>query len=235
MKVEEFITAARREYILVKVFSAKDASKSLLLQHRTLGKKLVLKVCEGYVPAYDFLKTIRHQNLPDIHDSFLLEDGYIVLEEYIDGLSVQEVLQSGLYTYKGAKKVITDICDALAVLHGAGIVHRDIKPENVMVSSSGIVKLIDFDASRKISSHQQKDTVALGTLGYASPEQFGISQSDSRTDIYALGVMLNVMLTGEHPSKKFAKGKAGKVVLKCTNIVPDLRYKSVIEVKKALW
>lgn len=234
MKVDEFITEIRREYIIIKVLATKDSKKSLLLQHHTLGKKLVLKACADYVPAYDFLKSIRHQNLPEVYDSFLLEDGFIVLEEYIDGLSVAEVLQSGLYTYRGAKKVITDICDALEILHSVGIVHRDIKPENVMVSSSGNVKLIDFDASRQISPKRQKDTVALGTIGYASPEQFGISQSDSRADIYALGVMLNVMLTGEHPSKKFAQGRAGKIVLKCTNIVPDLRYKSVLEVKAAL-
>ena len=234
MVVEEFLTSVRKEYSVLKVLSSKNENKVLLLLHKTLNRKLVFRISQNYLPIYDFLKTIQHENLPIIFDTFTLEDGFVVLEEYIEGLSVAEVLQTGLYNYKGAKRVIIDLCDALAVLHGTGFVHRDVKPENIMISESGKVKLIDFNASRPVSSEKQEDTVALGTLGYASPEQFGISQSDSRTDVYALGVLLNVMLTGEHPSKKFAKGKAGRIVLKCTNIVPDLRYKSVFEVKQAL-
>ena len=74
---------------------------------------------------------------------------------------------------------------------------------------------------------KQKDTVVLGTIGYAPPEQYGVSQSNEKSDIYSLGVLLNVMLTGVHPSKKLARGKAGKIVLKCTQIDPNHRYQNI--------
>lgn len=112
----------------------------------------------------------------------------------------------------------------MTVLHANGFVHRDIKPENIMITNNGTVKLIDFNASRIYDKNKSSDTISLGTIGYASPEQLGINQSDARTNIYALGVLLNVMLTGEHPSKRLAKSRAGKIVLKCTQINPNKRF-----------
>lgn len=74
----------------------------------------------------------------------------------------------------------------------------------------------------------------LGTIGYAAPEQLGITQSDTRTDIYSLGILINVMLTGEHPCKRIAEGKLGKVVKKCTLLSLDDRYQTVIELKNSI-
>ena len=102
-----------------------------------------------------------------------------------------------------------------------------------MITSDGTVKLIDLNASRTPRGCG-KDTVMLGTIGYASPEQLGICESDERSDIYAIGVLLNVMLTGEHPSKRLAKGKAGRIVQKCTGINPNSRFSSANELIKAL-
>ena len=94
--------------------------------------------------------------------------------------------------------------------------------------------LIDFDASRIVKPERTADTVVLGTTGYAAPEQFGLSQTDGRADIYSLGVLLNVMLTGEHPSRKLAEGKAGRIVRRCTMMNPDQRCRSVLELREAL-
>ena len=222
------------EYRVVRVISNKNDSLSLLVKHKSLGKYMVLRQFDNIVPVYDFLNFINFENLPLVYESRHLDDGQIVFEEYIDGLSVAEVLENGTYTYGGARKVLYDICDALKILHLNGFVHRDIKPENIMISKNGVVKLIDFNASRTIKSNASKDTVQIGTIGYAAPEQLGLSQSDTRTDIYALGVLLNVMLTGEHPSKKLAKGRAGKIILKSTQIDPKSRFKNVDEFKMML-
>jgi serine/threonine protein kinase len=119
------------------------------------------------------------------------------------------------------------------VLHERGLVHRDVKPENVMIDKNGRVVLIDFNASRKVSE-ACKDTVIMGTVGYASPEQLGVTQSDARTDIYATGILLNVMLTGKHPTEAFAKGRAGRIIRKCTALNPDDRYQCAEKLSDAL-
>jgi serine/threonine protein kinase len=114
-------------------------------------------------------------------------------------------------------------------------VHLDIKPENVMIDNNGTVKLIDYSAAKLYKSHRTQDTQLLGTAGYAAPEQFGITQSDGRVDIYALGILMNVMLTGEHPSKAFyKKGRLKKIIEKCTRIDPNRRYQKIKDLKKAL-
>ena len=233
MTNSDYFETLKINYDIVKVLSRKNDSLSIVLKHKEEKKKIVYRYFKRPVIIYDFLKTISFENLPTVYDSFLIEDGQIILEEFIDGITVSDVIDNGVYTYKGARKVINDLCDALSILHQNGYVHRDIKPENIMIDNSGIVKLIDFNASRK-ESNATKDTIQIGTIGYASPEQYGIAQSDIRTDIYSLGVLLNVMLTGLHPTQKIAKGIAKKIIVKCTQINPNMRYNTVDELKSAL-
>ena len=233
MTREEYINQVFETYRLTKVLADKNGCKTMHLRHKALNKDIVLRSFPETVQAYEILCGIKHENLPIIYDSIILNDGQIVLEEFIDGVTVAEILETGLYRYIGAKRVVTAVCNALDVLHKNGIIHRDIKPENVVIDKNGRVVLIDFNASRK-QSNATKDTVVMGTVGYASPEQLGVTQSDPRTDIYALGVMLNVMITGKHPCEQLAKGKVGRIVNKCTNINPDLRYQTVESLIKAL-
>lgn len=234
MKEEEFISELERVYVRVTVISEKKDKRIYRYRHRELGRDILLKLLTEDVPICRFLCGIKHDNLPEIYDIIELDGCFAVLEEFVPGMNLSEILETGLYTYKGAKRVVAQMCDALAVLHENGFVHRDIKPENVIVSDSGAVKLVDFDASREYSPGKSADTQVLGTIGYAPPEQFGISQSDPRSDVYAVGVLLNVMMTGAHPSLRLAGGKAGRIVSRCTRINPDQRYNDVIKLKKAL-
>lgn len=234
MKTDEFLTTIREHYDIIRTHTGHTGSRVFFLRHKTLEEKIVLKIYPEKNDIYLFLKTISFENLPTIYDTYELDDGFAILEEYIDGITVSEVLESGLYTYRGAKAVISNVCDALKILHNHGFIHRDIKPENVIISKDGIVKVIDFNVSRRRRENQNHDTEIMGTIGYASPEQLGISQTDSGSDIYSTGVLLNVMLTGKHPSDMLAKGKAGRIVLKCTQIHSDKRYANITQLRDAL-
>lgn len=233
MTREEYIKRLLEHYLIVSVLSEKNGCKVIRIRNRQKNTDLVLRSFSVPVPAYDELYKIKNENLPIIYDTVTLSDGQIVLEEYIDGITVAQIMETGKYRYMGARKIIKSVCSALTIIHNLGITHRDIKPENVMISKNGRVVLIDFNASNKMSK-AKRDTVVMGTVGYASPEQLGISRSDARTDIYALGVMLNVMLTGKHPSELIAKGKAGRIVRKSTSINPDERYQTAERLAKAL-
>ncbi len=233
MTRDEYINKIFTAYSLVTVLSDKNDCKVLRLRNKTTGQDMVLRSFPKQLDAYESLCGIRCENLPEIYDAIAVTDGQIVLEEYIDGMTVAQVMETGKYHYLGAQKVLSCVCNALTILHERNLIHRDVKPENVMIDKNGRVILIDFNASRKVSK-ASKDTVIMGTVGYASPEQLGISQSDARTDIYAAGVLLNVMLTGKHPSEKLARGHAGRIIKKCTGVNPDDRYQTAKKLSEAL-
>ena len=233
MQRKKYIQSLLRTYSIAGVLSQKNSCEVLRLRNKKTGTDLVLRSLPTSFAAYEKLQNIRCVNLPEIYDVLEMDDGQIVLEEYIDGISVSQVMEIDEYRPSGARKVLSGVCDALTVLHDRSIIHRDVKPENVMVEKSGRVVLIDLNASR-IESAANKDTVILGTVGYASPEQLGLSQTDARTDIYATGVLYNVMLTGQHPSVAIVSGKDGRIVRKCTAVNPDERYQTADELRKAL-
>lgn len=233
MTREQYINNLFSTFSLVSVLSAKNECKVMRVRNKSNQKDMVLRSFPKEFPAYEELYYIKSENLPLILDVINLDDGQIVLEEFIEGLTISQVMETGRYRYAGAKKVLKSVCNALHILHERNLVHRDIKPENVIITKTGRVVLIDFNASRKIST-ASKDTVIIGTVGYASPEQLGLSQSDARTDIYAAGVLLNVMITGKHPSEKLARGKVGRIVRKCTNVSPVGRYQTAKKLMKAL-
>lgn len=224
----------KEQYSVVKVYKKTDDKSVVLLRHNELKKDIICRTFNGNCATYKILQNIRFRNLPAVFEVSENNGKVIVLEEFINGVTVADVLLDGLYNEKGVKTVVKGVCDALSVFHSYGIVHRDIKPENIMITNDGIVKLIDFDASRIFKNGQSKDTQIIGTAGYAAPEQLGFAQSDERTDIFALGVLINVMLTGEHPTNKLYKGKLTKVIEKCIQLDPQKRYKSVEELKKSL-
>ena len=107
------------------------------------------------------------------------------------------------------------------------IIHRDIKASNIIISQEGTVTLLDMDAAKWYRDQSDRDTKLIGTYGYAAPEQYGFGASDERTDIYSIGVLLNVTLTGCLPSQKMAEGRIGAVIEKCVKLDPKERYASV--------
>ena len=148
-------------------------------------------------------------------------------EEYIDGTLLSDILRRVLLSKAQAAAVARELCLGLQTLHSLGFVHRDVKPENVMLTQQGRVVLLDLDAAAPVQGTPDTNTRLLGTAGYAAPEQFGFARCDVRADIFALGVLLNVALTGEHPSVRLAEGRLGRIVRRCTNTNAAQRYANI--------
>ncbi len=233
MKRNEIIDEILSVYEIESVLADKGDSSAIKLRHKESGKPMVLHSFPQFYSIYELMCAIQSKYLPEIMDSVCCEDGQIVLEEFIEGKCLADCLADSLLDYRQARKVMRDLCCALILLHKNDFVHRDIKPENIIMRNDFSCVLIDFNASRR-KRETKKDTQILGTVGYAAPEQMGIKQSDSRTDIYAMGILLNVLLTGLHPSSKMATGKAGKIIRKCTAVNPEDRYQSAEELWRAL-
>lgn len=221
------------DYETVRVMKNSPRGSVLLLQNKQNGKRLVFRHYEGNGEVYRKLLPVSCPYLPQIME-VAEENGRIaVLEEYIEGDSLAELLHGVCFTAAEAREITWQLCQALWVLHSMGAVHRDVKPENIILRGRQAV-LIDFDASRLFKGEHSADTRILGTTGYAAPEQYGIAQTDERADIYSLGVLLNIMLTGRHPSKELTHGRWGRVVQKCTMVNPQKRYRSVLSLMEAL-
>ena len=231
---EWFFNTLKEQYSLVRICSSSSTGEVSQLRHKTSGRDIIKRVYHGTNSIYQILHTFAHPNIPKIYEVIFDKDTITILEEYIEGLTISEVLDSGLYKESGAITIVSSLCDALSILHESGIVHRDIKPENVMIDNGGTVKLIDYSAAKVYKPRRSQDTHTLGTAGYAAPEQFGITQSDRRVDVYAVGILMNVMLTGEYPSKLFYQGRLTKVIEKCTQLDPNKRYQNIAELKNDL-
>lgn len=148
-----------------------------------------------------------------------------LITEYADGqdLSQTKIPEKMVY------KIALELCDALISLHAVNIIHRDIKPSNIILCNDGHIKLIDFDAARIRNSVTNKDTRFVGTDGFAPPEQYGFTQTDARSDIYAFGVTIKLLL-----GEDFNRTPYKLVIEKCIRFNPDQRYSSAKAVKYAL-
>ena len=161
-------------------------------------------VSQGLVAETEMLKKLSHPNLPAIIDVIDREDSFIIVMDYIEGKSLQDVVNaSGPQDAETVVEWARQLCDVLGYLHSRRppIIYRDMKPANVMLRPDGQVALIDFGTAREYKLTSKGDTTWLGTRGYAAPEQFGgHGQTDARTDIYNLGATIYHLLTGYSPA-----------------------------------
>ena len=221
-------------YQFIRALKRKEDGDILLYRNKNTSNYVVVRNLQGYYPAYERLVNIKQNSLTIVYEYAYNGMNSIIAEEYIDGMPISFLLEQRLFSETEVQRIVLRVCEGLITLHENQIVYRDIKPDNIMIMGDGAVKLIDFDISKIYKQQGEKDTTVLGTVGYAAPEQYGEAQSDKRTDIYAVGVLMNVMLTGEHPSKQIARGKMGAIIEKCIMVVPEKRYGSVKELKEKL-
>lgn len=221
------------EYETLRLMKRSPRGSVHLICHRATRQRFILRQFQGNAEVYRKLLYISCPNLPTVYEVASQGEENLILEEFIQGDTLDYLLQGALFSARETRQIIKQLCQGLWVLHSLAAVHRDIKPENVILRGSEVV-LIDFDAARFHKPEAQTDTQILGTTGFAAPEQYGLGQSDTQTDIYSLGVLMNVMLTGEHPSKSLAEGRMGRVIEHCTRVNPAKRYKSVLRLMEAL-
>lgn len=222
---ESFWEAVTTEYDTLRVLKQSPRGTVSVVRHKKSGTRYVFRRYSGSGEVYRRLLPVLCPHLPQIMEAAEQDGQTAVLEEYVQGDTLAELLMGARLTEREARQVTMQLCQALHVLHSMGAVHRDVKPENVILRGSDAV-LIDFDAARIYKDESESDTQVLGTTGFAAPERYGIFQSDERADIFSLGVLLNIMLTGKHPSREMAAGKMGRIVRKCTMTAPEQRYQS---------
>lgn len=219
------------------------------------GSKSTRTLLKGLEREANILKNVDHPVLPRIVDIINQEGTIYVVMDFIEGETISHRLKKeGAQPQELVIEWGLQLASALDYLHNMKppVIYRDMKPSNVMIKPEGGVKLIDFGTAKEYEIDNNADTTALGTRGYAAPEQFGDAQgrgiynTDARTDIYNLGATLYHIVTGKNPCEPPYEIKPirewnpalssglEKILLKCTQPDPNDRYQNCAELMYAL-
>ncbi len=156
---------------------------------------------------------LKHPNILTVYDVGESEAGPYLVTEYVEGDTVRNLLNDGPLPLARAADIALQAAEGVASAHAVGIVHRDVKPENLMVNRQGAVKILDFGLAKLLRPGEVSEDNALdvartatgmiiGTAGYLSPEQLRGERASERSDVFALGVVLYEMLSGENPFRR---------------------------------
>lgn len=182
--------------------------------------------------------------LPKIEATYELPDRFVVVYDYVPGDSLRKLLSDkGCLSEALAVRLACEICEAVQALHAHGVVHRDITPANIIVAEDG-AHLVDLGIARMRTEGVSRDTMSLGTWGFASPEQYGFAQTDARSDVYSIGRVLGCMLTGIQPGDEgydevlsdasVVSDSLRAVIEKACAFEPSARYQSAASLVDAL-
>lgn len=224
------------EYELLSKIKTNGNSELILLYDRLCGRKALMKSGRADMIENEArtLSKLSGKGIPAVYGCFEREGTAYLLRQYIEGKTLREYMDShGAFSVKKAAETVIKVCEIISRLHSSDppVIHRDIKADNIIFTADGEIYIIDFDISREYNSSAARDTQVMGTLSSAPPEQFGYGQTDERSDIYSIGVLLREM-TGSDEKK--ALGKLSPIIKKCTMFSPYDRYKSVSEIKSDL-
>lgn len=210
-----------------------DNDKTIsLVEHETTHTKYIQKDLNYYDKIlYQTLQKIKNPYLPKIFVVQENDNQLTLLEEYIEG----NTLDQQIISKEDVRNIMHQLCECLNTLHKLNppIIHRDIKPENIIYHNNKVT-LLDFGIARFLDSRKSKDTLILGSVGYAAPEQFGFQQSNPQTDIYALGKLMNYLLNGSLEHQNNIPFDLKQIILKATQLDYKNRYKSVKEMDLAI-
>lgn len=241
------MSSIRYEFIMSQVKMIRDITetekvKISLVFYEGSQMPCVFKICKNrdLLDVYQTLMKVRHPNLAMIYDCVYENGNTYVVEEYIQGKTIADILAvEGTFTEQETIRIMKEVCEGLEVLHQQepSLIHNDIKASNIMLREDGSVKLFDFDISRIYKDGSSKNTRLMGTHEYAAPEHYGFGQSEPCTDIYSLGVTMHEMLTGtglDHEHQVTYKGRLTDIIRKCVEIDRKKRYASAMLLKADL-
>lgn len=193
------------------------------------------------------LAKLSHPNIVRLFDYGEREGLFYFIMEYVEGADLAALMSEGEFSLREIQAMIGQVCDALDFAHEHGVVHRDIKPGNILIEEDGTAKIVDFGLAKMEDPHDPGLTRTISTMGtvqYMAPEQMkGLKNTDHRSDIYSLGVVLYELLTGKLPVGHFESPserqeglgpKFDEVVLKSLRENPEERQQRVTEVKEGL-
>lgn len=207
-----------------------DDHKVYLVQHRESKKIYIKKILDIYnINIYEYLQNHCITGIPKIYDACEENGQLTIIEEFISGTSLQEIINSKEISIDLIIQFMCELCDILEQLHSVNppIIHRDIKPSNIIITPYNHLVLIDFNAAKYLSAQSETDTVLLGTKGYAAPEQYGFGASTPQTDIYALGILLKELSSALPVSTNIFES----IISKCTQINPNDRFVNIHKLK----
>lgn len=240
-------------YEKISLISEKTYNKVWLANLKDSDTIVVVKeISNANIDVLNSVASIKNIHIPNILSYETDDDITTIVEEYISGMPLDSYIKDKQLSEPEIINLISQICDGIKTLHiqNPPIIHKDLKPSNILVSTDGIVKIIDFDAARKYSNGADTDTCHLGTSGFASPEHYGYSQTDARSDIYSIGAVMYELFSGRQLPKNLSElnlnadelcnsvHKSSKklihIIEKCTMFNPSARYQNIDELKRAL-
>jgi len=187
-------------------------------------EKRVKEVKERFLKEAEIAGQLSHPSIVSIYDVGEDYDLTYLAMEFLTGSDLVQYCEKGsLLPLKKVLQVVNETADALDYAHNNGVIHRDVKPANIMLLKNGKISVTDFGIAKAVSSSQTKSGVVLGTPNYMSPEQINGQQIDGRSDIFALGVVLFELLTGQVPFR-------GKNMTNLLYNITQARHPSVREI-----
>jgi len=183
-------------------------AKHPTLKRFVLLKKLTLRGGPQFIERFRrearIMMDFKHDHIVQVYDHFKEGSSYYIAEEFVDGVSLEQLIKRERYlSNEAAALIFYEVCKGLQHAHEKGVIHRDMKPGNILISNQGEVKLVDFGIATSLEHSEEgltRDGMTLGTPSYIPPEQIDNAKTvDRRADIYSLGVVLYEMLTGKTP------------------------------------
>lgn len=209
-----------------------------IVREKETGRNFICKELSVYNRSvYEYLKLMNPSHIPTIYELSEDDNKLTVIEDIIQGETLQSIMyRNNVFTREIILDYAIKLCEILHSIHTLDkpVIHRDVKPSNVIITPNGELYLIDLNACKFYdpASFHKADTTLLGTPGFAAPEQYGFGESTPKTDIYGAGILIRKMIN--QISLDSYSNDIAAIANKCSEIDPDDRYDSILEVKKSL-